>query len=112
MAATSDPQMNDTTKGRLQEDYDACIVGDEIGLHALRNAIDEALQNGESSTFHLDEFTGVKKQDTAEFPNPDESDSRFEWLWIVVLIFGLVCSVIGFLVLIVLLAKIFLGHFW
>ncbi|RRJ98974.1 hypothetical protein Ga0100231_000860 [Opitutaceae bacterium TAV4] len=43
-----------------REEYEDCIAGNKEGLNALRNAIDEALEKGESRmSLHFSSFAGV-----------------------------------------------------
>jgi len=54
-------------------DHEDCIVGNTAGIEALRNACDEALQNGEHYSNHLGDYVGVKKLPDGWFENPGDT---------------------------------------
>ena len=56
-------------------DHEDCIVGNTAGIKALRNACDEALQNGEHYSNQLGDYVGVKKLPDDWFEDPSDSTS-------------------------------------
>ena len=54
-------------------DHEDCIVGNEAGLKALRDACDVALREGNYFGNDLGEFVGVKRLESSWFQNPQDS---------------------------------------
>ena len=54
-------------------DHEDCIIGNEAGLKALRDACDIALREGTCFRNDLGEFVGVKRLESSWFNNPQDS---------------------------------------
>ena len=65
---------NHVYHGSEWPEYEDILIGNRKGLETLRSAIDEALENVESSS-HMGEFLGVRCVETEFFERQENSSS-------------------------------------
>ena len=83
---------NELRDGSDWVDHEDCIVGNRAGIEALKNACEEAIQNGEHYSSDLGDYVGIKRLPDEWFEDPRDSAStkfaNYTMGLVLLLIFG------------------------